>query len=91
MIRARLRRKWLRFAVSGLILNGFGLSLLGEAIISKSSGQGPQWILLGTIALVCINAGISLVGTAVKYQVHLDNADKYHNSKKKVRNSDNPE
>lgn len=81
MIREKLRRKWLIHAVAGLLLNGFGLSLLGEAIILKANGESNIWILVGTLALVFINAGISVVGTAVKYRVHLDNAIQYHKSR----------
>jgi hypothetical protein len=67
------KRKWLTLAVSGLILNGAGLSLMGEALIRKS-GQQPfmDWFLLGTLALVLINAGISLVGGAVVVRVKME-------------------
>ncbi|MFN4299516.1 MAG: hypothetical protein ACK4EX_07275 [Thermaurantimonas sp.] len=82
MIREKLRKKWLIHAVIGLLLNGFGLSLLGEAIILKSQGQSKFWIIVGTLALIFINAGISVVGTAIKYRVHLDNAIQYKKSQK---------
>ncbi|GCD77464.1 hypothetical protein JCM31826_09460 [Thermaurantimonas aggregans] len=80
MIREKLRKKWFVHAVVGLLLNGFGLSLLGEAIIMKSQNQSNLWILVGTLALIFINAGISTIGTAVKYRVHLDNAIQYKKS-----------
>lgn len=88
MIRTRLKKKWLIFAISGLLLNGFGISLLGEAIILKSNAESKVWILVGTLALVCINAGISLVGTAVKYRIHLDNANQYRTRKKRKIRTD---
>ncbi len=91
MLRIKLKKKWLTFAISGLILNGFGLSLLGEAIIKKSSGTGIWWIFLGTLALVCINAGISLVGSAVKYRIHLDNAIQYRSSHRQKKRFDDPQ
>jgi len=67
-------KKWLIFSVSGLSLIGFGLSLLGEAIISKYEKR--SWFRLGTLSLVVINSGISLVGKAVAYRVRLDEKTK---------------
>jgi len=58
------KTKWLLFAISGLLLFGFGLSLLGESIIMKYT-HAPQWILWGTIALVVTNSGLCLFGQAV--------------------------
>jgi len=63
-------KRWLIFAVSGLSLTGFGLSLLGESIISKHEKR--SWFWLGTLSLVVINSGISLVGKAVTYRVRID-------------------
>jgi hypothetical protein len=62
MERKKLKRTWLIMAISGLVLNGFGLSLLGEAILLKYGGHGFwNWGIIGTLALVCINSGICLV------------------------------
>ena len=58
-----LRKKWFWFAVLGLALVGFGLSVLGEAIIRKF--QGEAWFLFGTIALILVNSGLCFFGTAV--------------------------
>jgi hypothetical protein len=54
---------WWSIAVLGLVLNGTGLSLLGEAIISKAapSSVWQDWFWPGTLSLVLINAGICLV------------------------------
>ena len=41
--------KWLIYAVSGLLLFGFGLSLLGEAIILKNTASA-YWVPAGTLA-----------------------------------------
>jgi hypothetical protein len=54
--------KWLLLAVGGLILNGAGLSLLGDAVLRK--GREPEswlWFYEGTLALVLVNAGICCV------------------------------
>ena len=62
------KTKWLLYAVSGLLLFGFGLSLLGEAIILKYN-QAGQWIAAGTIALMLTNTGLCLFGQAIIVKV----------------------
>ena len=62
------KTKWLLYAVSGLLLFGFGLSLLGEAIILKYN-HASQWIAAGTIALIVINTGLCLFGQAIIVKV----------------------
>ena len=51
------------YSVGGLLLVGAGLSVLGEAIIAKSSGKA--WFLVGTFALILVNSGICLIAEAV--------------------------
>mgnify|MGYP001791500631 FL=1 len=58
---------WLAFAVGGLVLIGLGLSLFGEALIAKYEQQ--SWFWLGTISLIIVNSGISLVGQSVVYRI----------------------
>lgn len=58
------KTKWLLYSIGGLATVGFGLSLLGEAIIYKYE-QHPNWILWGTVALVVTNSGICLLGQAI--------------------------
>ena len=58
-----LRKKWFWYAILGLFLVGSGLSVLGEAIISKHEGRA--WFLFGTIALILVNSGLCFFGTAV--------------------------
>lgn len=52
------------YSVLGLLLIGFGLSLLGEAIIYKLQ-ENNYWVALGTAALVVTNTGICFIGKAV--------------------------
>lgn len=52
------------YSVVSLLVIGLGLSLLGEAIISKWNNSS-NWIWLGTVALVVCNTGFSLLGRAV--------------------------
>ena len=48
------------YSVFGLLLIGFGLSVLGEAIIKKYENH-PDWFYWGTVALVIFNSGICIV------------------------------
>ena len=52
--------KWFFYSVLGLLLIGFGLSVLGEAIIKKYENH-PDWFYWGTVALVIFNSGICIV------------------------------
>ena len=65
-----MKIKWLAFSISGLVLFGFGLSLLGEAIILKYENKPFFW--LGTLALVVVNSGLCLFGNAIRYRVQVD-------------------
>ena len=60
--------KWLLYSISGLMLFGFGLSLLGEAIILKQTNS-ELWISAGTIALVVTNSGLCFFGQAIIIKV----------------------
>lgn len=67
-----LRKQWLSLAIGGLILNGAGLSLMGEALILKySTQQFHKWFWIGTFSLILINAGISMIGGAVIARVKM--------------------
>lgn len=56
--------KWNAFSFIGLVIIGLGLSLTGNAIISKSKGKG--WFFKGLVALIVTNSGIAIFGEAVK-------------------------
>ena len=57
-------RKWFVYSVTSLLIFGFGLSLLGEAIIMKYQNSN-NWVLLGTLSLIVTNSGLCLFGQAV--------------------------
>tara|TARA_B100001540_G_scaffold223050_1_gene197313 strand:- start:87 stop:296 length:210 start_codon:yes stop_codon:yes gene_type:complete len=65
-----MKIKWLAFSISGLVLFGFGLSLLGEAIILKYENKPFFWF--GTLALVVANSGLCLFGNAIRYRAQMD-------------------
>jgi len=64
------KRKAQLLAPAGLVLIGFGLSLLGDTIERKINGGA--WFWRGTLSLSMINAGISVFGDAVKEQALYD-------------------
>jgi hypothetical protein len=67
-----LKIKWLLYAVGGILLMGFGLSLLGESIILKIEGTAfLSWFGLGTISLIIFFAGLSIFGQAIVYKCEL--------------------
>jgi hypothetical protein len=65
---------WSRFSLVGLILTGLGLSVIGQATISKAKGH--RWFLQGTLGLIIFNTGLALFGESVKaralYEAELD-------------------
>jgi hypothetical protein len=62
-------QEWNELAPRGLLLIGFGASLLGEAIIWKGKKRSFWlWFPLGTLALIVFNSGIALFGEAVKHR-----------------------
>ncbi|MFW5826992.1 MAG: hypothetical protein ACOCU4_02810 [Alkalispirochaeta sp.] len=62
-----LTRRWLIFSISGLVLIGAGVSVVGQAIIAKAADT--PWFLMGTAGLVILNAGVSVFGQGVVYRV----------------------
>lgn len=67
----KTKLRWLFFSISGMLLLGLGLSLLGEAILFKSQDDF-KWFYLGTGALATFNAGIGLIGEAIVMKVKLE-------------------
>lgn len=62
-------QKWDELAPRGLILTGFGLTLLGQAISAKMQKKGfLRWFILGTLSLIAVNSGLAMFGEAVKYR-----------------------
>ena len=66
--------RWLLYSIAGLLVLGFGLSLLGEAIIQKWEAS-PYWGYWGTLALVVTNSGVCLIGQAVIEKIKLKKKD----------------
>lgn len=72
----KMKNKWLFYSISGLLLFGMGLSIVGEAMLLKY-GKSDDWFLWGTLALIITNSGLCLFGQAVieKVKLSLQNDD----------------
>ena len=68
-----MKLKWLTYSIIGLLLFGFGLSLLGEAILLKNNNESFFWF--GTLALVVINSGLCFFGNAIIFKIKLDRGE----------------
>jgi len=69
-------RKWMILAIAGLLLIGFGVSLVGESILIKSQTDNFWiWGAWGTLALIVLNAGVSLFGQAVIERIKILKAE----------------
>ena len=59
-----MKIRWLAFSVSGLLLFGLGISMVGEAIILKYESIPFFWY--GTLSLIITNSGLCLFGNAIR-------------------------
>ena len=66
-----MKIKWIIYSISGLLMFGTGLSILGEAIVLKYK-QSDHWFIWGTLALVATNSGLCLFGQAVIEKIKLN-------------------
>lgn len=66
-------RVWQRFAPLGLLLVGFGLSVVGDASTRRAHGGATwSWVAEGTVGLTAVGAGLSIFGEAVKRRALYD-------------------
>ncbi|MEL7247910.1 MAG: hypothetical protein AAFO03_05810 [Bacteroidota bacterium] len=66
-------RRWMLRAPLGLVLVGFGLSLVIEAGFYKHSGAATwEWVGFGTLALVVFNSGLCIFGDAILQRVRYE-------------------
>jgi len=59
------RLRWYLKAQTGILLLPVGLCLFGEAVSRKvvqmMGGEAGPWFWIGTLSLICINAGLGLM------------------------------
>jgi len=57
--------KWNRYSPLAMLIIGVGMSLIGDATITKARGR-RGWVLKGTLGLIVFNAGLAVLGEAIK-------------------------
>lgn len=61
--------QWSSLAPRGLLIIGFGATLLAHSSSLKTRKKPFwQWLILGTISLIVLNAGVAIFGEAVKHR-----------------------
>ncbi|MEO0787123.1 MAG: hypothetical protein AAFY36_00590 [Bacteroidota bacterium] len=67
------KKRWLVQAPLSLSLIGFGVCLVSEAAMLKYGGAATwDWVLSGTLALVVLNSGLSLLGDSVLHRARYE-------------------
>lgn len=72
--RIPLRVKWLVCASAGLLLFGFGISVVSSAATLKadSSVLFSRWFVMGLYGLILTNLGLVFFGQAIRFRVLMD-------------------
>ncbi len=69
-----LRVKWFLSAMVGMMLVGYGLSVLSEAgHLKHTNAPFLRWFLLGTYSLIMVNSGLALFGQAIIFKMRIEN------------------
>ncbi len=67
--------RWNRYSPLGLLMLGLGMSVIGDATITKAKGK-RGWVFKGTVGLILFNAGLAVFSEGVKsralYEVDLN-------------------
>ena len=56
-----LKWQWYLRAQAGILLLPLGRCLFGEAVVRRAADPPKPWFWLGSISLICINAGVGLI------------------------------
>jgi hypothetical protein len=68
-----LSTRWITYSALGMLMMAAGLVVLMEAIVMRVNGSEPSvfgGVLL--VAIIIFVAGISFIGTSIKYRIYLD-------------------
>ena len=82
--RMPLRTKWLLCASAGLLLFGFGISVVGNASTLKADPivAFSRWFIWGLYGLILTNLGLVCFGQAIRFRVLMDINKKFNQSEK---------
>lgn len=82
--RMPLRTKWLICAIAGLLLFGFGISVVGNAATLKADPtvNFARWFIWGLYGLILTNLGLVCFGQAIRFRVLMDINKKFNQGEK---------
>ncbi len=82
--RMPLRTKWILCASAGLLLFGFGISVVGNASALKAdpSVTFARWFIWGLYGLILTNLGLVCFGQAIRFRVLMDINKKFNQHEK---------
>lgn len=73
-----LSSRWLVFSGLGILMMSAGLVALMQAATYKMKGmEATKWGTVLVVAIILFNAGISFIGTSIKYRIYLDRKRKH--------------
>lgn len=67
--RAFYKKRWFQYGAISILLIGFGISLVGEAILNASGVQLMEWVALATFGLIALNAISCTFGKSIMCKV----------------------
>jgi hypothetical protein len=82
--RMPLRTKWILCATAGLLLFGFGISVVSGAATMKAdpSVAFTRWFIAGLYGLILTNLGLVCFGQAIRFRVLMDINKKFNQHEK---------
>ena len=82
--RMPLRTKWLLCATAGLLLFGFGISVVSNAATLKADPNVAfsRWFIWGLYGLIMTNLGLVCFGQAIRFRVLMDINKKFNQHEK---------
>lgn len=85
--RMPLRTKWMLCATGGLLLFGFGISVVGNASNLKSDPtvSFARWFIWGLYGLILTNLGLICFGQAIRFRVLMDINKKFNQGEKDLQ------
>jgi hypothetical protein len=82
--RMTLRTKWQFFAAVGLLLFGFGISVVSSAAMLKAdvTVTFARWFVMGLYGLILTNLGLVSFGQAIRFRVLMDVNKRFNKQEK---------
>lgn len=75
LFKMNLKTKWLITGGLAMFLLGFGISIIGDAIMQRTlHAEFSVWFFEGLLGLIVFNAGVGIFGKAVILRIELNNS-----------------